>query len=693
MKEDKRYNSRYIILMALFIAAAAAMIIKLYDMQIVNGDENSMLSSRKVSHQFIIEAPRGIIYDRNGEKLAYNRESNDVYISKAYVSTEELNESLLLLWEILRSNNEDYIHSFDKYVLENPIVFNPDKDISNILEWQKEEDLLNIPEKEVKNSARELMEYLRNKFKISDQYSREEAYGIICMRYEILKQRWNYITYGRIKIADDVSIETVATISEKRHRLLGVVIQKKMVREYGDVTDTAHVLGYVGNITSEELSRLDGRGYDGDDVIGKSGIEQYAESYLRGTDGYMEVEADIYGSIIERIGGVDEINGSNVRLTINMELQRIAMEAMEETIASIRSKYDGKSNFGDASAGATVVMDVKTGEILALASYPTYDPKWFIYDDEESVANRLRAIMDSTGTPMFNRAIQGIYSPGSTFKPIVAIAALESEIYNYNRESLIECKGKWTYDNWDYYCLEYTMSNGWFRHGSLTISEGIKTSCNLIFHQLGIAVGIDELDKWAERFGLGKPTGLDLFGEAAGIRSNREYKYLTFDEKWWSADTGQTSIGQLYNNFTPIQMAVFTSALANGGKKLTPYLIDEIVSNDGTVVFKTETQFEQIEWDNETFDIIREGMNSVTLDGTAKRIFDKYPINVAGKTGTAETGREAKESSNALFICYAPMEDPQIAIVTVIEKGVWGSYTAEVAKKILSAYFGIEESE
>ncbi|MBN2557457.1 MAG: penicillin-binding protein 2 [Clostridia bacterium] len=693
MKEEKRYNSRYIIIMALFIAAAAAMIIKLYDMQIINGAENSMLSSRKVSHQFIIEAPRGVIYDRNGEMLAYNRESNDVYISKAYASDDELNESLLLLCEILRSNNEDYVHSFDKYVLGNPIVFNPDHGISRIIEWQKEEDLLNIPEKEVKNSARELLEYLRGKFGISDEYSQEEAYGIICMRYEILKQRWNYITYGRIKIANDVSIETVAAISEKRHRLLGVVIQKKMVREYGDVSDAAHVLGYVGSITPEELARLEDRGYDGDDVIGKSGIEQYAESYLRGTDGFMEVEADIYGSIIERTGGIDEINGSDVRLTIDMGLQRIAMEAMEETIADIKSKYDGKSNFGDASAGATIVMDIKTGNLLAMASYPTYDPKWFIYDDEESLENRLRAIMDSTGTPMFNRAIQGIYTPGSTFKPIVAIAALESELLDYNSESLIECNGKWTYDNWDYYCLEYVMSNGWFTHGPLTISEGIKTSCNLIFHQLGVAVGIDEIDKWAERFGLGKPTGLDLFGEAAGIRSNREYKYLTFDEKWWSADTGQTSIGQLYNNFTPIQMAVYTSALANGGKRLTPHLIDEITSADGTVVFKAETQFEQIEWDNETFDIIREGMNSVTLDGTAKKIFDNYPINVAGKTGTAETGREAQESSNALFICYAPTEDPQIAIVTVIENGVWGSYTAAVAKKILSAYFGIEESD
>jgi penicillin-binding protein 2 len=212
-----------------------------------------------------------------------------------------------------------------------------------------------------------------------------------------------------------------------------------------------------------------------------------------------------------------------------------------------------------------------------------------------------------------------------------------------------------------------------------------------VFHRLGLKVGIDEIDKWAKRFGLGSGTGIDLLGEAKGIRSNREYKYKTFDEKWWSADTGQTSIGQLYNNFTPLEMAVYVAALANGGEKLTPYIIKQITAPDGRLIYEGEKSFRQIEWSNETYQIIKRGMDSVTLDGTASKVFeDDYPLSVAGKTGTAETGHEADESSNGLFICYAPVENPQIAIVTVIENGVWGSYTAPVAKKIINAYFGIE---
>ncbi|MDX1359028.1 MAG: penicillin-binding transpeptidase domain-containing protein, partial [Clostridia bacterium] len=655
------------------------------------GEDYLLQSTKKITHRFTIEAPRGMIFDRDGNQLAFNRESNDIYLTKAYTTDEELNESLLQLATVFKENGENYLHSFDYYVLGDPLVFNPDRTIDEIIAWQTDPDILNFAAKFAKHSAKELLAALRIEFGINDEYTDEEAYKIICMRYEILKNSWNYRTGGRVLIAMDVSLETIAVISEHRHDIQGLIIQKKMVREYGDVSDLAHVLGYVGNITPEQLADYEEMGYDDKDIIGIDGIEKYAEDYLRGTDGYMEVEADIRtGRIIEQIGGYDEIPGNNVTLTIDTNLQKVAMESLESTIADIIGKADDEINFGDASAGAVVAIDVKTGELLAMASYPTYDPGWFIHDDDESQEKLIEALMGSYGVSTFNRALQGIYTPGSTFKPIIAIAALESDEHDYDAESIIECEGHFEWDGWEYFCHRYIESRG--SHGPLTISEGIETSCNIVFHRLGLDIGIDAIDKWVARFGLGQATGIDLYGEAEGIRSNPEFKYARFDEKWWSADTGQTSIGQLYNNFSPLQLAVYVSALANGGEKLTPYLIKEVISPDGEVIYKGEKHYEQIIWSDETFAVIQEGMNSVTLDGTASKVFpDNYPISVAGKTGTAETGREAEESSNGLFICYAPVEDPQIAIVVVIEKGVWGSYAAPVAKKILNAYFGIDE--
>lgn len=686
MKFKELLKNRYFILIMILVVCSIGLVIKLYDMQIVKGDEFSLLSSKKVTHNFEIEAPRGLIFDRNGVLLAYNRESNDLYLTKAYTEEEELNKGLLMLCRILNQNGETYYKSFEKYMLREPNVFNPDKSLEQIYEWQMNDDLLDIPEKDTKNSAKELFTYLRAKFYITDEYTYDEAFSIICMRYEILKNRWNYRTGGRIQIAEDVSLETIGQISENRHILKGVFVKKKMVREYSDVMDIAHVLGYVGSITAEELALKPG--YNGGDIIGKSGIEKYSEEYLRGTDGFLRVEADTDGKILQRLSSLEEVQGDNVKLTIDMNLQKVAMESLAKTIEDIKSKYDGEINYGDANAGAAVVISVETGDILAMASYPSYDSNWFIHDDEESIIKRIDAMTDSYGTPMFNRAIQGLYTPGSTFKPIVAIAALEDEDLNLNNESIINCDGIWTYDGWDYYCHRYLEYGG--NHGELTISEGIEVSCNLVFSQLGILAGIDNISEWAKEFGLGTKTGIDLLGEKAGIISNKEYKYLTFNEKWWSADTGQSSIGQLYNSFTPMEMAIYVSALANGGKRLEPHVIDEITDYNGNVVFKSEVKYQQIDWSEETKAIISEGMNSVTLDGTASQVFDNYPISVAGKTGTAETGREAEESSNGLFICYAPVENPQIAIVTVIENGVWGSYAAPVAKDILSAYFGIE---
>ncbi|MFO7636665.1 MAG: penicillin-binding protein 2, partial [Clostridia bacterium] len=530
-------------------------------------------------------------------------------------------------------------------------------------------------------------EFLKDFFYISDRYTTLEAYRIMVMRYEILRLRWQYLTGEGIRIAEDVSLETMAQIAEQTHHLQGVMTRTKMVRIYTDVYDIGHVLGYIGPVTAEDIGR--DPSYSSLDQIGKSGVEAFAENHLRGIRGSIEVETDPTGRIITEIGGEKAVNGKDIYLTIDIELQRTAMESLRNNIERIAAMKQDERHFGDANAGSVVVLDVRTGEVLAMASYPSYDPNWFVLADEQSMENRMKALTDSATTPMFNRAIQALYTPGSTYKPIVAVAGLESGAIT--EHSTIACTGHEVIGEWDFYCLTYRRY-GWV-HGDLTIQRAIETSCNLYFYKLGVETGIDELDYWARHFGLGEPTGIDLYGEQKGIRSSREYKYATFADRWYIADTAQSAIGQMYNNFTPLQMANYTASISNGGKRFTPFVLKEVRNQAGEMVLETQPNYQQVPWEADTFRILKASMRGVVLDGTAQRIFEDFPVMVAGKTGTAETGRESGESSNALFIAYAPYEEPEIAVAVVIEKGVWGSYTAYVAKDIFSAYFNIQPEE
>jgi penicillin-binding protein 2 len=284
---------------------------------------------------------------------------------------------------------------------------------------------------------------------------------------------------------------------------------------------------------------------------------------------------------------------------------------------------------------------------------------------------------------MFNRAIQALYTPGSIFKPIVAIAGLESGAIT--NDTLIECKMKTDIGGHDFTCLSW--------HGKINVTKAIEQSCNIFFNLLGVETGIDTIDAWARAFGLGVKTGIDLPNESRGIISNKEYKMQTFNESWWIADTAQSAIGQLYNNFTPLQIASYTATLASSGKKYTPHVILRIEDDLGNILYEGDESFTEIGITKETDITIREAMKLVAKEGTASRIFSKYPMAVAAKTGTAETGYEIDSSSNGLSIAYAPADAPEIAACVVIEKGVWGSYTVPAIMRIFNEYFDIELEE
>ena len=681
----KFLKNRYFILALIMLLIMILFLGKLYKLQIIDGKLYISQSVIRIERRYEIKASRGNIYDRNGVLLAYNRECQNVYLTKAFTASENLNPALLCLYDLLTSNNENFLKSLTSVLEYNQeyetFVFNKNWTKQDLLNWQTRNDLFARSETAVQYDANEFFKYLRKYFCLDNKYSDLDAYKIITFRYEILKMRPDYIS-GYIEIATDVSLDTVAYITENSHKLGGVNVRKSYLRAYTeDAVFAAHIVGYVGLVSDNEMSQDETLKVDS--MIGKMGIEQYCEDYLRGEDGYAIVETDVSGKVLSVIEGKKPVNGNDIYLTIDIKLQKASLDALDVTIEEIISKADGTKNFGDANAAVAIVIDVDSGELLVCANNKYFDPSWFINNDEESVNKRLEAITDEVNTPMFNRAIQALYTPGSIFKPIVAIAGLESGAIT--KDTLIECKMKTDIGGHNFTCLNW--------HGKIGVIKAIEQSCNIFFNLLGVETGIDTIDTWARAFGLGVKTGIDLPNESRGIISSKEYKMQTFNESWWIADTAQSAIGQLYNNFTPIQIASYTATLATSGKKYNPHVILKIVDAEGNTLYEGDKSYTDIGLSQQTDITVREAMKLVAKEGTASRIFAKYPMQVAAKTGTAETGYEIDSSSNGLSIAYAPADVPEIAACVIIEKGVWGSYTVPAIMRIFNEYFDIELEE
>lgn len=676
-----------------FVMFFFIIIMRLVNLQIVEGEKYNIDSQRRVLKESTITAPRGKILDRYGVPIAVNRQGFTVEIVKTNVDTQQLNEMLYKLAMIFEKNNIGYKDSLTKYLTFAPVTFNG-KPIEEIKSWETNKDRLGITkESDIQTTPQGLFKYLREeKFKIDAKYSDEQAYKIMKLRYEILIDNWNFSTGGTVLLATDVGIQVIAEIEERHHEFSGVITDVEPMRQYLDAGDEAHVLGYVRAINATQLESLKDEGYESNDIIGQTGIEKAAERYLRGKDGKKSIEVDISGRLTEQQESVPAIPGSDVVLTLDANIQKVAMESLKRNIEKIRVKGD-KNNFGDANAGALVALDVNTGEVLAMASYPSFDPQVYLAGSEDKAAQlTITELNKDVNKPQFNRAIQGIYAPGSTFKPLVAIAALEEGIITPSQR--IRDPGTWTVPagGWTFKCLEFPNVG----HGWLDLKKALETSCNIFFHMVGYNTGIDKLDKWAGYFGLGKKTSIDLPNEVAGYMSSKEVKKLLHDnDDWRPADTAQVSIGQFDNAFTPLQIASYISTIANGGKKYKPYIVKRVIKYDGSIVNETKPTFEQVPVKASTIAAVKEGMVAVTqsIDGTAKDYFTDFPYEVAGKTGTAQTaGKLATHSSNALFVAYAPADNPKIAIAVVVERGAWGSNTAPIARDVLDAYFGLKKA-
>lgn len=675
--EDEKSNFRFNIITILVYIIGIVLIVQLFNLQVVNGESYREQSNTRLSRVSDIKAARGSIYDRSGNEFAGVKTQNDIEMYKTNISNEELNNSILNLTNSLNQHQIEIENTF-------PVKINPFEytiEGETLSNWKKKYKI-------VEDASAEIAFYkFRDKYEISTD-NIEDIQKIIALRYKITTT--GYSATKSITIATDVNEEIVAQISERNSDFPGISIKTSASRTYLTGNLAAHVIGYTGKIKEEEYNAKKDI-YDMDDIVGKTGIEYLFEEQLRGEDGEKQVEMSVDGTITGEYVSKNAIAGSDIVLTIDSNLQKVTQDALENCINKIKSGGFAKSY--DAQGGAAVVMNVNTGEVLATASYPTYEPQWFVGGISQENWAYLR---DDQRHPQINKSIQSAYEPGSTFKMVTAIAGLESGAITPKEK--INDTGVYKKYKLEKKCWYYTSYHR--GHGYLNVTQALQHSCNYFFYETGDRMGIETLAKYALHFGLGKKTGIELPSEKSGALASKAVN--------GPGDVLNAAIGQGDNSFTPMQIAKYISSIANGGTVVNPTIIKSVLNSDGTEVSKEEIKKytneklgieetdDGISINAESINIAREGMRMAASEagGTAYNVFKNFNIEVAGKTGSAEAGKDQNENDivNAWFVCFAPFEKPEVAVVVMIENGGHGNYAAEVARDVLTQYFGMNES-
>ncbi len=685
-------DNRFFILKITAAIAAAALVLRTGYLQTALGEQYLAMSKNRVANSTSVKAPRGEIYDRYGRPLVSNRVGYALQFLKTAKTTDETYEILLRCLNILEESGYVYEDSFPVDISSGEYTFE-DKNDDGSAEDEKSEWFKKIKDSKDKKlidlnenmTPAELIIFYKNYYKIDDKYSDADVRRLIGIRYDA-ELAGGFSARTPFIIANDIDINVVTKIKERQTEFDGISVVNEYVRNYNEGSTAAHILGRIGKMNAEEYEKLKDKGYGYNEYVGKQGVESIAEEYLRGTDGFTSSEQVINGNNVKLIQDVAPIPGNNVILTLDLDLQKVAEESLQRNIATIRE--NGKNTTkkgGDANAGAVVVLDVKNSDILTLASYPTYNPATFNED--------YAMLREDKDTPMWNRALAGLYTPGSTFKPLSAIAAVESG--NVGVDEIIEDKGIYTfYESYQPRCWIWTEQNK--THGKLNVSGAIENSCNYFFYEAGRRMGISTLSEYAKKFGLGELTGLGFSEERRGNMASPEVKEklgtTAEDKKWYAGDTIQAAIGQSISTFSPIQLANYIATIANGGTRHKTNIIKAVRSSvDGSSVIETEPEIvEKIDMMPETVDAVKNGMRRVVEEGSASSIFDNYPISIGGKTGTAQVGKTV--SNNALFVAFAPFEEPEIAVCVVIEHGVRGANAANVARDIFDEYFKVNQT-
>ena len=688
--EKKQFHRRGLGMLLLLAVILFGLGSSLYDAQMIHGAEYLARSQNSIAETQTVEAARGDILDRYGRVLVSNRVTYQVALNTDAMEKNR-NDILLALIRIARDAGVEWEDTLPitaqppfRYTTDTPFQYTTTDEEGSPTTSHTRLGRLAVKMKWIDDptadgaqgaplpTAEELLEKMRESFQLELEGADMRAVaGVLYeLYYRSMVNSWPPYVF-----AEGVDIDFISKVKEQG--LSGVEIEAATVRTY-NTEYAAHLLGRVGAIENWDAYKdldLDGDGtpdYEMDDTVGKEGAELAFESYLRGTAGVREVERNTSGKVVSEKWTTAPQPGDNVVLTIDIDLQKQVEDILSQAIPQLASE--------DTEGAACVVMDVNRAEVLASASYPSYHLATYSADLAENSADPLK--------PFLNRAFQGVYAPGSTFKMVTAVAGLESGIIEPDTE--IMDTGVYTYYQDDgpqcWYWRQYRR-----KHGLVNVSEALEVSCNVFFFDVGRRVGIQGLQEFAAKFGLGEPTGIELY-EETGVMAGPEYTQ-SMGQTWYEGSTLSVAIGQESSQFTPLQLANYIATLVNGGTRYSAHLLKEVKSSDfSQVLYTYEPEvLDSIDIQPENLDAVKAGMLALTTGkGSLARYFQDLPVQVGAKTGSAQVNAETE--SNAVFVCFAPYDDPQIAISLVVEKGGSGSTLASIAADILRYYFSAEES-
>ena len=659
MKNPHPSRRRVYVLLGFFGAFLVLFFAVLYNAQVVNGTENRARSISSNTASETVTASRGIITDRNGKVLVSNRLAYTLVVDKSGFGKDDaaLNDAI---WRLIALCQEQGVAWNDTL----PMTTGNSPRLTTKSTGETFREYLKDNKLPTDGDSEALLEAMRTLYGIDSSYTTAQARLIAGVRYE-LDGRSSYT------FAEDVSTELLGRITDGKYQ--GVTIKTAAARVY-DTKLAAHILGTVGAIWQEEWRSDESTGYVGyadkgysmNDLVGKDGVEKAFEEYLHGKDGKRLITTDENGKITGELYTREPQPGGTVALTIDIDLQQVVEDTLAETIQGMIDKDSNERG------GAAVVIGVGTGEILACASYPTYDLETFNQDYKELLADER--------LPMFNRATQGVYAPGSTFKLCTSVAALEEGIITPS--TIIEDKGIYTYYR-DPQPMCWIWRQAHTTHGRINVSQAIVDSCNYFFYEVGRLTGIAKLDEYASAFGLGQSTGIET-GDVSGALASPEWAE-SHDREWTDGQTITAAIGQSYNLFTPIQLANYVATLVSGGEHYEAHLLKNVKSYDNSRIIDVYDKgtLNEMHISESTMAAVTKGMHDLTHD-SLQGAFSRCVVEAGAKTGSAQVGTDI---ANGTFVAYAPYDDPEIAIAIVVEKGGSGSLLANAAVDIINAWF------
>ncbi len=639
---------------------------KLFDIQIKNHDYFVKKNSTMQTYTVQIPAARGDIVDRNGNQLVTNRQGNSIILDATVFPSADDNEArntiILNLINLFEKNGEEYVQHLPLQSNSNGqigFLTNDDLDEKDIAAM-KSENMLNL---QPYATAQNCFDAVVEKYGL-EKYDPITAIKIANIRYELTLMMFSYNT--PVTIAEDVSQNTVAAVKDNTEMYKGADVRTVAYREYVDSTIAPHILGTVRKINAEEYEKYKDEGYKITDEIGESGIEYAMEKYLRGTDGEMTITKNSDGTITREVTK-PPIQGDTVVLTIDIGLQKVA----QDNLKAVCDEVDANS-----SAGAVVVEDVNTGELLAAASYPTYDLADYYEKYDQLIKDKRN--------PLWSRFALGTYAPGSTFKPAVACAALEEGVITKDTE--FKCSGTMKFYDQTLQCLHQKA------HGNENVAEAIRDSCNIFFYKTSLEIGINKMNEYCSMLGFGEKTGVEI-PESKGVLAGRTERENA-GGYWNLGDTVHAAIGQSDNLFTPLQLANYCSTIANGGTRYEAHFVKSVISKSNNAIsYKEPKVAENTGFSKATLSTVQGGMRDVAKSGAPSRIFDKLNVNLAAKTGTSQVKVKGQDRNNGFLITYGPYENPEIAVSSVVELAGSGTETAALTSSVYNYYFADNSDE